>query len=96
MQFEADGKTNHIGGKWLADAAGAVRTATSPIDGSAIGTIAWSGREMARQAIAAARAAQPAWGRTSLWDRASHLRRAAVAIRAQLEPLAALLTLEQG
>jgi succinate-semialdehyde dehydrogenase/glutarate-semialdehyde dehydrogenase len=51
---------------------------------------------MARRAIAAARAAQPGWGRTSLWDRAAHLRRAAVAVRADLEPLAALLTLEQG
>ena len=91
-----EGRTNHIGGEWLADADGAVRTATSPIDGNAIGTIAWSGRGTARQAIAVARAAQPGWGRTSLWDRAAHLRRAAIAIRAQLEPLAALLTLEQG
>jgi succinate-semialdehyde dehydrogenase/glutarate-semialdehyde dehydrogenase len=91
-----EGRTNHIGGEWLADADGPVRTATSPIDGSAIGTIAWSGRGTARKAIAAARAAQPGWGRTSLWERAAHLRRAAIAIRARLEPLAALLTLEQG
>ena len=54
-----EGRTNHIGGEWLADADGAVRTATSPIDGKAIGTIAWSGRGTARQAITVARAAQP-------------------------------------
>ncbi|MFC6489620.1 aldehyde dehydrogenase family protein [Nitratireductor sp. GCM10026969] len=96
MSFTFDGRTDFIAGQWQGEASGATKEALSPIDRRPIGRIAWSSRETARQAIAAARNAQAAWGRTSLWDRAALLRRMADRIEKRAEPLAALLTLEQG
>jgi succinate-semialdehyde dehydrogenase/glutarate-semialdehyde dehydrogenase len=68
----------------------------SPIDGGVIAPLAWSGREIVGEAIAAARRAQPAWGRASRWDRAAALRRIADSVEKHREALADLLTLEQG
>ena len=96
MPFRFDGRTNFVAGRWTDDPAGDRHDATSPIDGTVIGQMAWSTRGAAREAIAAARAAQPRWGRTSLWDRARTLRRIADAVRSHQAPLAELLTLEQG
>jgi succinate-semialdehyde dehydrogenase/glutarate-semialdehyde dehydrogenase len=87
---------NYIGGAWTAAAASERHAVTSPIDGSSIGSIAWSDRATAVEAIAAARAAQSAWRRTPLWDRARLCRRIADAIHHRQTELAALLCLEQG
>jgi succinate-semialdehyde dehydrogenase/glutarate-semialdehyde dehydrogenase len=96
MPEATSGATNFIAGRWSAEPSGQTRNAVSPIDGSHIGAIAWSNRETARCAIAAARKAQPAWGRESVWARAAKLRRIADRIEARREVLAQLLTLEQG
>lgn len=96
MPDATGGETNFIAGRWAPDPSGQGRDVFSPIDGSRIGTIAWSGRDTARAAIAAARAAQPGWARESLWARAALLRRIADRITERHEALAQLLTLEQG
>src|SRR5690606_36855732 len=92
----SDGISNFIGGTWRADAAGEIKPVRSPIDGSAIGTMSWSSRQAAIEAISAARQAQPAWRKVSIWDRAKAMRRIGEAIAARRAELAALLTLEQG
>lgn len=92
----SDGVSNFIGGVWCGDAAGEVKPVHSPVDGSIIGTMTWSSRRAAAEAIAAARKAQPGWRKVSIWDRASAMRRIGEAIAACRAELAALLTLEQG
>lgn len=91
-----DGRTNFIGGQWQADPAGEVRDQRSPIDESLIGSVCWSSRQAAQQAIAAARAAQPGWRKVPVWERARLLRRIGDAILARRDAIAELLTLEQG
>jgi succinate-semialdehyde dehydrogenase/glutarate-semialdehyde dehydrogenase len=90
------GKTNFIGGKWSADDAGDLKPQYSPIDGGEIGPLCWSSRDAARQAVAAARAAQGRWRRVPVWERARLMRRIGDAITAHHRELADLLTLEQG
>jgi len=92
----SDGVSNFIGGAWRDDPAGEIKPVRSPIDGSTIGTMSWSSRHAAVEAIVAARRAQPAWCKVSTWDRASAMRRIGDAIAARRSELAALLTLEQG
>ena len=91
-----NGETNFIGGRWQGDPGGEVKPLHSPIDESVIGSLCWSTRGAAQQAIAAARRAQPGWRKVSIWDRAKALRRIGDAISARRTDLAKLLTLEQG
>jgi acyl-CoA reductase-like NAD-dependent aldehyde dehydrogenase len=87
---------NYIGGKWQPADRDERRPVTSPIDGVEIGSIAWSSRETAQAAIAAAQAAKPVWRAVPLWERASACRRIADMIEQRREDLAALLCVEQG
>jgi succinate-semialdehyde dehydrogenase/glutarate-semialdehyde dehydrogenase len=87
---------NFIAGAWSDSAEGERHAVMSPIDGESIGSIAWSSRTDAIRAIAAARAAQPGWRKTPVWDRARLCRRIADAIRTDQASLAALLCVEQG
>ena len=89
-------ETNFIGGSWRGDPQGTVKPQHSPIDESVIGQLCWSSRAAAADAIAAAREAQRTWRQVSTWDRAKLMRRIGEAIAAKREPLARLLTLEQG
>ncbi len=91
-----DAQTNYVGGTWRGDPGGEIRTQHSPIDESEIGQLTWSSRELAQEAIAAARAAQASWRKVPTWDRARAMRRIGDAISKRREQLAALLTLEQG
>ena len=86
----------HVDGRWVDAAGGATFEAHSPATGEVIGTVALGGREDARIAIAAALAAQPAWGRRSAFDRAATLERIADAIERRRDELARLLSLDQG
>ena len=61
-----------------------------------IGTVAYGGRAEAEAAVAAARAALPAWRDATPLDRASVLFRAAELMRAETMELSALMTLEAG
>jgi succinate-semialdehyde dehydrogenase/glutarate-semialdehyde dehydrogenase len=85
---------NHIGGRWEAEPE--TMPATNPATGEPIGRLPRSSRETARRAIAAARAAQPGWAATPVWERA----RACLAIAAQIDGardrIARTLSLEQG
>jgi succinate-semialdehyde dehydrogenase/glutarate-semialdehyde dehydrogenase len=94
MSKSAD--TNFIGGRWSVDPEGEVKAQFSPIDESEIGQLCWSSRGAARQAIEAARVAQPTWRKVSVWDRAKMMRRIGDAIASHRTELAHLLTLEQG
>ena len=61
-----------------------------------IGTVAYGGRAEAEAAVAAARAALPAWRDAAPRERAAVLFKAAALMRAESFELAALLTLEAG
>jgi RHH-type transcriptional regulator, proline utilization regulon repressor / proline dehydrogenase / delta 1-pyrroline-5-carboxylate dehydrogenase len=61
-----------------------------------IGTVAYGGRAEAEAAVAAARAALPAWRDAAPAERASVLFRAAELMRAETVELSALMTLEAG
>jgi acyl-CoA reductase-like NAD-dependent aldehyde dehydrogenase len=85
-----------IDGSWTAAASGETLEASSPSTGRLIGTLPKGGREDARRAIAAAHAAQPAWGARSPFDRAATLERVARVLEARRDELATALTLDQG
>ena len=61
-----------------------------------VGTVAYGGRAEAEAAVAAARAAVPAWRDATPVERASVLFRAAELMRAETMELSALMTLEAG
>ena len=85
-----------IGGRWTDASDGATFDATSPSTGEVIGTVPEGTRDDARDAIAAARDAAPAWGRRSAFDRAAAMKRVAAAIDQRREDLAHTLALDQG
>ena len=85
-----------IDGAWTAAASGETFEATSPSTGAHIGTLPKGDRDDARRAIAAAHAAQPAWGARSPFDRAAILERIARVLEARSDELATALTLDQG
>jgi acyl-CoA reductase-like NAD-dependent aldehyde dehydrogenase len=86
----------HVDGRWTDAADGATFEARSPATGEVVGLVARGGREDARRAIAAAAAAQPAWGRRSAFERAAALERVAAVIESRRDHLARMLTLDQG
>ena len=68
----------------------------TPIDGSLMGTFAKGTRRDVQEAIAAARAAFPAWSRRPWQERVALLRRAADLISERQMEFAALLSMEVG
>ncbi|AOH82901.1 NAD-dependent succinate-semialdehyde dehydrogenase [Sphingomonas panacis] len=97
--LKADGwlrETNAIGGVWRAADTGETLDVTNPATGAVIGTIAWAGAVETNAAIDAAQAAFKTWSMTLAAERAAALHRMAAVIREHAEPLAAMLTLEQG
>lgn len=68
----------------------------SPIDGALIGRFAQGTREDVRDAIAAAKAAAPAWGNRPWRERVEIIRRAADLITERRYELAALMAMEVG
>jgi acyl-CoA reductase-like NAD-dependent aldehyde dehydrogenase len=85
-----------IAGAWEDALSGAVADATSPATGETLGPVAQGDREDARRAIAAARAAFPAWERETAFTRAAALRRVADVCDRRRDELARALTLDQG
>lgn len=85
---------NFIAGEWCP--ANETMDALAPATGNIIGTLPLSDRAIARQAIAAARSAQPAWGETPPWARAGMCMKIAARIDERAERLANILSLEQG
>ena len=89
-------EANLIGGKWVGADDGATLTVTNPANGEVLGTIPAVGRAEVARAVAAAEAAFPAWAAKTAAERTTILHRLADLIRKNLEPLAEILTLEQG
>lgn len=88
---------NLIGGRWVGSSSGETFASLNPADTSdVIGHFPQSTTEEARQAIEAARAAQPAWADAPPARRAEALYRAAQLIEAKTSELAELLTREEG
>jgi lactaldehyde dehydrogenase/glycolaldehyde dehydrogenase len=69
---------------------------TNPATGAAICSVPESGAEDVAQAVAAAEAAQPAWARRPAVERAAVLHGLATALRRHVEPIARVITEEQG
>jgi acyl-CoA reductase-like NAD-dependent aldehyde dehydrogenase len=85
-----------VDGDWRDAASGATVDATSPATGESLGPVAEGSREDARRAIAAAKAAFPAWAARTGFERAELLHRAADACERRRDELARILTLDQG
>jgi len=85
-----------IGGEWTDARSGATLEATSPATGEPLGDVAQGDREDARRAVAAAKAAFPAWAAATAFERAAALRRIADVCERRRDELARVLTLDQG
>lgn len=85
----------YIGGAWVEGATTARNINPSDLD-DVIGEYAYADRELTRRAIAAARAAAPAWARSGIQQRADILDRVGSEILARKEELGRLLSREEG
>jgi len=85
---------NLIGGEWIGTE-GAENINPSNTD-EVVGVYAQAGSDDAKAAIAAAKAAFPAWSRTGIYERHLILRRAADEIFARKKELGSLLSREEG
>ncbi|ARR55944.1 succinate-semialdehyde dehydrogenase (NADP(+)) [Rhizorhabdus wittichii DC-6] len=84
-----------VAGEWLA-VGDDVLMVEDPADGAPLGRVPRLGRAATARAIEAAAVAQRSWAARSAGERSTMLSRWCDAIRAHREPLAALLTAEQG
>lgn len=92
-----DVDTRHwIGGERVASADGATFTDVSPLDETKLGEISAGAKADVDAAVAAARAAFPAWAATAPADRAAVLRKVAEGIEARVEELANVETRDNG
>lgn len=96
-------KTNHfmkeanlIGDEWVGADSGKTIDVVNPATGLKIGTVPRAGQAETRRAIEAADAAFQTWSKTSVVERHKLLRALHDAIMDNQQPLAELLTLEQG
>ncbi|MFJ7777229.1 aldehyde dehydrogenase family protein [Streptomyces yangpuensis] len=85
-----------IGGEYVAPARGRYFANPSPVNGQTFTEVARGTSEDVERALDAAHAAAPAWGRTSVADRASVLLRIADRMEQNLEALAVAETWENG
>ena len=89
-------EANFIGGAWVSADSGKTLAVLNPATGVEMGTVPNCGRAEPERAIAAAHAAFAGWSAATAANRAGILRKLAAAIEADEEPLARLLTSEQG
>ena len=87
---------NYIGGQWVAPVKGQYFENPSPVNGKVFTEVARSTAEDIDAALDAAHAAAPAWGSTSVAERAVVLTRIADRIEENLEMLAVAETWENG
>ena len=85
-----------VGGQWIEAADGRVITVLNPATGQPVGTVPALGAAETRRAIAAAKAAFPAWRKLLAKDRAAILRRLFNAMLENADDLAQIMTAEQG
>lgn len=89
-------QSNLIGGAWAAADSGATLAVTNPATGASLGTIPNCGAAETNRAIDAATSAFKAWSRSDLSFRVNLLHKLHDALMDNQEPLAQLLTAEQG
>lgn len=89
-------EANLIGGEWVQADGGATIDVTNPATGLKIGTVPKSGQNETRRAIEAAEEAFHSWKKTSVLERHKLLRKMHDAIMDNQQPLAEILTTEQG
>ena len=87
---------NFIGGKFVPSSGAGRISVINPSTGQAICTVPDSTAADVEAALAAAEAAQKLWARRPAIERAQALRKIAAKIREQVEPLARIITEEQG
>ena len=86
-----------VGGEWVDGASsGNTFDVTNPANGDTLATLPDAGREEMQRAIDAAAAVQDDWAATTAAYRAGIMRRAADLMHERKEPLATVMTLEQG
>lgn len=83
----------YIDGRWVGDPVDAIR---NPATGETIAHVPQLGQQAAQEAVTAAHAALSPWSEKLATDRAAVLRRWFDLMREHREPLATILTLEQG
>ena len=86
----------YIGGRWVDSSTRDRREIENPKDESVVALVPSSTTEDADRAVAAARKAQPEWGRRTPMERGALLQKLATLIDENTEALAALLTAEGG
>tara|TARA_R110002110_G_scaffold211304_1_gene424033 strand:+ start:54857 stop:56326 length:1470 start_codon:yes stop_codon:yes gene_type:complete len=89
-------ETAFVGGAWIAADDGSTIEVFNPADGTSVGHVPDLKEAETERAIAAAKAAQPAWARRVAGERSAILRRWHDLVLAHKEPLAQILTMEQG
>jgi betaine-aldehyde dehydrogenase len=94
-EWVTDLTASYVAGKWLDDHAETLDV-TSPTTGARLGTVGVAGAAQVDAAVAAARAALPAWAHTSPAERGAALGRLADALTARKGDLADLTTAEIG
>src|SRR5262245_50227420 len=87
---------NFIGGEWKPARSGETAGNINPATGESLGEVTVSGREEAEAAVAAAKAALPAWRAMPAPKRGEILARAALEMARRKDELARALTLEEG
>ena len=89
-------EANLIGGAWVGADSGAMIDVTNPATGAVVARVPNAGAAETRRAIDAAHAAFPAYAALPLNERVAMLRRLHQAIMDHHEPLARMMTAEQG
>ncbi|WP_426958742.1 NAD-dependent succinate-semialdehyde dehydrogenase [Muricoccus radiodurans] len=89
-------QANRVGDQWVTAASGKTISVKNPATGEVIGTVPALSREETRAAIAAAKAAQPAWRAMLAKERSAILRRLFTLMHENVDDLAAIMTAEQG
>ena len=87
---------NYIDGEFIANGNGATIDVHNPATHELLARVPDAGGEVIDQAVQAARAAQPGWGRLPAIQRAGHLRAISAKLRQNKEELAHVITREQG
>ena len=87
---------NFVGGEWVQARSDRVREIVSPVTGEVIAEAPDASSADIDRAVAAARAAQPAWAARTAWERAEICHAIADLIEERREEFAHALTLEQG
>ncbi len=95
MSFDAR-YDNFIGGEWVKPSGGRYFENISPVNGQVFCEVARSTDADIEKALDAAHAAAPAWGRTSVAERAVLLNKIADVIEANLEPIALAESWDNG